>query len=234
MHLDPWMQQTHARPGSTLREDPSMRTIRRLVERSDGKAEFLPLGERWQAAGVLADTFPLDRELARAPRRARQAANWVRLALVDRPITNPERTAFFTLGETPWMPALGAAVAAALVAPRLPRWARWAGLAGLGIWAIRGGRVARFVAMRRELGRVAPGALIVADFVAREPGAGMDWVSTALRTVDDGTPFVALLPASGNDRRDAARERLYTRRLGARTVGRVDAGGQQVAILVLD
>jgi hypothetical protein len=102
------------------------------------------------------------------------------------------------------------------------------------VWVVEGRRASRFVAMRRELGRVAPGALLVADFVAREPGAGMEWVRDALDSVGHLTSFVALLPESGDDRRDAARERLYARRLGFRAAGHVRGGGQTVAILVRD
>jgi hypothetical protein len=86
--------------------------------------------------------------------------------------------------------------------------------------------------MRRELQRVAPGGVLVADFVSLQPGAGMTWVADALDSVGDAIPFVALLPASGDDRRDAARERLYVRRLGFRRVSETAAGGQSVTILV--
>jgi hypothetical protein len=68
--------------------------------------------------------------------------------------------------------------------------------------------------------------------VALEPGAGIRWVSDALDSVGDDIPFVALVPASRDARRDAARERLYVRRLGFRRVGDAMAGGQAVSILV--
>jgi hypothetical protein len=181
---------------------------------------------------VLADTFPLDRTLATAPRWSRRASHWTRLALVDRAVTNREGTAMVTLSATPWIPAVVAGVTAAVVAPKLPAWVRRL-LFGAGVvWLIRGRRVRRFVEMRRELGSVAPGALLVGDFVAREPGAAMPWVAEMLDTIGAVTPFVALLPHSGHDRRDAARVRLYTRRLGFRSAGTASAGGQTVSILV--
>jgi hypothetical protein len=209
-----------------------MRRARILVERSEGKAHFLPFKEIWRISGVLADTFPLDRDLVRSPRWARQLSNWSRLVLVDRAVVDDRRTALLTLSDTPWVPALLGAVVAAAIAPRLPRWARLALLGGGVVWVVRGRRGSRFVALRRELQRVAPGAVLVADFVAFEPGAGVDWVLDALETVGDEVPFVALLPASGDERRDAARERLYVRRLGFRRTSEVVAGGQSVAILV--
>jgi hypothetical protein len=88
--------------------------------------------------------------------------------------------------------------------------------------------------MRRELASVAPGALLIGDFVSRQPGAAMPWAAEMLETMGAVAPFVVLVPNSGNDRRDSARVRLYTRRLGFRLVGTATAGGQGVSILVRD
>ena len=54
--------------------------------------------------------------------------------------------------------------------------------------------------MRRELQRVAPDSMLIADFVALEPGAGltgMSWVADALDAVGDDIPFVALRACVG-------------------------------------
>lgn len=211
-----------------------MLRVRRIVRRSNGKLQFLPLREVWDVSGLLADTFPLDRDLARAPRVARQAVHWTRLVFVDRPLTNPERTAVLTLSETPWVPAAAVAVAAAVVAPRLPRWVRLGAYGGVAMWAFGRGRAARYLSVRRELGRVARGSVIVADFVTTEPGAGMRWVADALDDVGSETPLVVLVPVSGQVRRDAARQRLYERRLGFRMVGRTEGRGQEASILLRD
>jgi hypothetical protein len=211
-----------------------MRKVRTVVERSNGRLQFIPLGELWEVTGVLADTFPLDRSLATAPRWCRRASHWARLALVDRALTNREGSAILTMSDTPWVPAVVAGVTAAVVAPRLPAWVRHL-LFGAGVvWVVRGRRARRFVEIRRQLARVAPDALLVGDFVARRPGTGMPWVAEVLDTIGAVTPFVALLPESGDRRRDAARERLYTRRLGFRHAGHAANGKQRVAILVRD
>ena len=209
-----------------------MRKIRTVVVRSEGKLQFLPFGRLWDVSGVLADTFPLDRDLVRTPRWARQLSNWIRLVLVDRALTDSNRTAVLTMSDTPWVPAVVVAVLAAAVAPRLPRWLHVVLFGGAVAWVVRGRRAARFVVMRRELQRVARGGVLVGDFVALEPGAGMRWVVDALDSIGDGIPFIALLPASGDARRDAARERLYVRRLGFRRVSETVAGGQTVTVLV--
>ncbi len=211
-----------------------MRKVRSVVAHSGGALHFVPVSELWAVSAVLADTFPLDRASARGPRWARRTAHWTRLVLVDRAVTDRDRNAVLTLSDTPWVPAVLVAVVAAIVAPRLPRWLRVVGFGGVALWALRGGRASRFVAMRRELGEVAPGAVLVGDFVALQPGAGMRWVADALDHLGHEFPFVALIPASGDPRRDAARERLYVRGLGFRHAGRTAAGGQAVAVLVRD
>jgi hypothetical protein len=211
-----------------------MRRVRTVVDRSEGKLQFLPLRELWAVSGVLADTFPLDRELVHSPRFARQLANWTRLVLVDRAVSDEDRTAMLTLSDTPWVPAVAVGVVAALVAPRLPRWLRLVLFGGGIVWIVRGRRASRYVALRRELRQVAPGGVLVADFVALEPGAGMHWVVDALESIGEGIPFIALLPASGDARRDAARERLYVRQLGFRRSGETVAGGQSITVLVRD
>jgi len=209
-----------------------MRRVRTVVARSEGKLQFVPLAELWAVSAVLADTFPLDRDLVKTPRWARRASHWTRLVLVDRALTDRDHTAMLTLSDTPWVPAVVVAVLAAAVAPRLPRWLRVSLFGAAAVWVVRGQRGSRYVVMRRELQRVAPNAVLVADFVAFEPGAGMGWVADALDSIGDEIPFVALLPASGDARRDAARERLYARRLGFRRVSETSAGGQGVTILV--
>lgn len=211
-----------------------MRTASTLVTRSEGTVQFIPLVDLWAVSAVLADTFPLDRDLARSPRWARRTAHWTRLVLVDRALTDRDRTALLTVSETPWVPAVVVAILAATVAPRLHRRLRLALFGAAAVWVVRGKRASRFVVMRRELRRVAPNGVLVGDFVALEPGAGVRWVADALDSVGDDIPFVVLVPASGDARRDAARERLYVRRLGFRRVGETSAGGQAVVILVRD
>jgi len=209
-----------------------MRRVRAVVERSEGKLQFIPFRRLWAVSGLLADTFPLDRRVAHGPRWRRRLSNWTRLVLVDRAVGDPAGTGVLTLSDTPWLPAVLVAVLAAAVAPRLPRWLQLALFGATAAWVVRGRRVARFAVMQRELQRVAPGGVLVGDFVSREPGTGMRWVADALESVGDAIPLIALLPASGNERRDAARERLYVRRLGFRRVSETVAGGQAVTILV--
>ena len=211
-----------------------MRRVQTVVERSNGGLKFIPISDLWEVSGVLADTFPLDRSMARSPRILRRTAHWTRLVLVDRAVTNKAGTAVVTMSDTPWVPALVAAVVAAVIAPKLAPWLRGLLFGTAVVWAVRDQRLRRFLEMRRELERLAPDALLVGDFVAREPGAAMPWAGDVLATIGALTPFVALLPVSGDARRDAARQRLYTTRLGFRVAGRAGSTGQQFTILVRD
>ena len=70
-----------------------MRRVRNAVECSNGGVRFIPFAGLSEVWGALADTVPLDRSLATAPRWSRRAAHWTRLALVDRAITNRDGNA---------------------------------------------------------------------------------------------------------------------------------------------
>jgi hypothetical protein len=233
MHLDHSVYQTRT-PFHPATARIPMRRVQAVVERSGGGVRFIPIANLWEVSGVLADTFPLDRSLARAPRALRRCAHWIRLVLVDRAVTNEDGSAVLTMSDTPWVPAVVAAILAAIVAPKLPTWFRRALFGAVIVWIVGDQRLRRFLEMRRQLDRLAPDALLVGDFVAREPGAAMPWVGEVLDTIGALTPFVALLPRSGDARRDAARERLYTSRLRFRVAGHASAGGQEVTILVRD
>ena len=211
-----------------------MRRVRTLVERSAGHAQFVPFREIWGFSGLLADTFPLDRSLAHRPRWARRGAHWVRLVLVDRAVTNPDRTAYLTVSDTPWAVAAVAAVLAATVAPKLSRLVRVALLAAVIAWIGIGGRGSRYLAMRRELRTLAPDGVLLSDFVAVEPGDGMRWMRDVAGSLGSSTRFVVLVPVVGDERRDEARVRFYERHFGFRRAGGTAAGGQRVAILVRD
>lgn len=210
-----------------------MRRVGGVVEHSRGALEIVPFGALWEVAGVIADVFPLDRE-SEVPRPLRRAGHWVRLVLVDRALTNPEHSAVVTLSEPSWMATAVVCGSAALLAPRLPVWFRRSLLVALVIWAARGNRLRRFLALRRELRTVAPDALLVGDYVARQSGTAVPWLAEVLDAIGRETAFVVLLPGSADDRRNRARERLYTTRFGLRVVARTSVSGEGVTILLRD
>ena len=98
-----------------------MRSVRNAVECSNGSVRFIPFAGLSEVWGALADTVPLDRSLATAPRwsrRARPGPAWRSSTVRSRIET---ATPWFTVSETPWVPALVARTQSA----RLCRSLRW-------------------------------------------------------------------------------------------------------------
>lgn len=195
--------------------------------------EIVPVGDRWWVAGVVADHFPLDRE-SPLPRPVRRVGHWIRLLFLDRPLTNPDRSAIMTLGAPSVVGTVAVCVAAAVVAPRVPRWLRRAAAVALVVWALRDQNARKAFATRRLLRNEARGALVVSDFVALEPGAASAWMAEALAAVGRVTPYAVLLPGRADDRRNAARERLYVARFGLRVAARTEVCGESLTLLVRD
>ena len=90
------------------------------------------------------------------------------------------------------------------------------------------------ITTRRLLRDQAPGAVVVSDFVALEPGAASAWLVEALRAVGRVTPYAVLLPGQADDRRNAARERFYVSRFGLRVAARTEVCGDSLTLLVRD
>ena len=193
----------------------------------------MPVADRWWVAGVIADNFPLDRD-SPLPRPLRRVGHWIRLVLIDRPLTNADRSAILTLGAPSVVGTAAICVAAAVVAPWLPRWVRRTAFTALVVWAWRDRNALRVIGTRRLLREQAPGAVVVSDFVALESGAGSTWLVDALEAVGRVTPYAVLLPGRADERRNAARERLYVARFGLRVAARTEVYGESVTLLVRD
>ena len=190
-----------------------MDRIRAVIDATDGSAEFVPFGDLWGVAALLADALPLDRPPVYA-RPLRRLGHWARLVLFDRAVTNREATAIVTLARTPWVPAIAAGVVAAAIGPQLRPWQRRALVVGTIAYAVRNQRLRRFVEMRRGLRRIAPRSLLVGDFVAKTPGTAVPWIVDTLDALGARASLTAILPGSGQERRHRARERIYTTRFG--------------------
>ena len=184
-----WTRLAH--PAPPLTSGPSMRRVRTVVARSEGKVQFIPLRELWAVSGVLADTFPLDRTLARAapvvPPARPTGPGWCSSTGPSPTATGPRSSPSAT---RPWVPAVVVAVArgggrapSPAVAPR----SRCSAAPRCGCVRGRSGVAVRRDAARAR-SRVAPGGLLVADFVALRPGAGMAWVADALDSVGERHP----------------------------------------------
>ncbi len=208
-----------------------MDRIRVAVDATDGVAEIVPFRDLWGVAALLADALPLERPPVHA-RPLRQLGHWVRLVLFDRAITNREATAVMTVGRNPWIAASAVGVAAAAVAPQLRPWQRRALILSTIGYAIRDRRLRGFLETQRRLRRVAPGSMVVGDFVTKVPGAAVPWIVEILDALGAHTSFAALLPGSGRARRQRARERIYTTRFGFHVAERTTIAGKELTILV--
>ncbi len=207
-----------------------MNRVRVMVNSTRGTARFVPLPDLWGTAGLLADTLPLERPPV-YPRPLRQAGHCIRLMLWDRALTNRDATAVLTISRTPWVVAGGAAIAAAIISPKLPPWPRRILIATAATFAIRKRRLRRYIALQRQLRRVAPGGLLIGTLIAREPGSAVPWITDLLADLDTGdhdTIFIATLPGT---RRDRARERLYTTLFNFRVVERNTSDGKLTVLV---
>lgn len=220
-------------PPGSFRKSRQLGTVDEIVRRSQGTLQIVPLGDRWWVAGVIADHFPLDRE-SPLPRPVRQAGHWIRIVLLDRPLTNADQSAILTLGEPSVSGIVAVCVTTAVVAPWLPRWLRRAAGAAVVVWAFRDQNARKVLATGRLLRDAAPGAVVVSDFVALEPGAASTWMLDALDAVGRVTPYAVLLPGRADERRNAARERLYVSRFGLRVAARTEVCGDTLTLLVRD
>ena len=209
-----------------------MTRIERAVRATNGAACFVPTRELWGTAGLIADTFPLERA-SRFSRQVRRVGHCARLVLFDRAITNQERVAVLTVSATnPWGPALVLVVIAGFVACA-PRWARWVACGGIVGWLANDHQFAQRRALHREVGRVTSDAFLVGDFVTREPGGASQWAIEALDALGSHAAVAAILPGAGDTRRYRARERLYAR-IGVRVVARVRIDDADFTILLHD
>jgi hypothetical protein len=82
------------------------------------------------------------------------------------------------------------------------------------------------------LRREAPDAILVGEFAAREPGAGVAFAVQALDAI--GTRVTLALTVQGvrDDRRARSLVRLYERRLQFETVARHSVGPDDVVLMV--
>jgi hypothetical protein len=203
--------------------------IDQLIAQTGGVAEPVGLRSAWPAAAVVTARF-------RGPPRAAAVArflNWFRLAFVTRAVTNRERTAVIGIGGTRASAIVATGVVGAWLAPRLPRWMVLAAVVGVVAAAARRRRLERLVWIRRTLLREAPDAVVVGEFAALEPGAGITFATEALDALASAAVVpLALTVQSTDDRRARALLRLYEGRLHFEVVARHHIGDSDVVVML--
>jgi hypothetical protein len=202
-----------------------------LVEATGGVAELVGRRNAWQAAAIVSDRFPGRAEAAWSD-SLRPVVNWFRLTFLSRAIINRDRTAVIGVGGTRLGAIVGIGALGAWAAPRLPKPVLVATTGLVAAAALRQGRLRRLVWLTTTLRRDAPDAILVGEFVSREPGAGVAFATEILDVI--GTRVTLALTVQGvrGGRRARSLVRLYERRLGFETVARHCVGPDEVVLMV--
>jgi hypothetical protein len=203
--------------------------IEALTAQTGGVAEMITPASAWTAAAIVTERFG---DAAGRGRPAAQILNWVRLGFVSRAITNRERTAVVGVGGT--RPAVVAAVAlaSAWVAPKLPRWVVVAAVAGAVGLGVHKGRLQRQVWITQTLRREAPDAILLGEFAARQPGAGVAFAEQVLQAIGSRATLALTVQGGAYDRHTRSLERLYERRLGFEVLDRQVIAGDDLVLMV--
>ena len=192
-------------------------------------AEFVTPASAWAAAAIVTERFGAG---AARSRPAAQVLNWFRLAFVSRAITNRDRTAVIGIGGPRPAVIVAAALGGAWLAPKLPRWLGVAVLGGVVGVGIQRGRLQRLVWVTKTLRREAPDAILLGEFAARRPGAGVAFADEVLRAIGAQTTLALTVQGGAYDRHTRSLERLYERRLGFEVVDRQVIAGDDLVLMV--
>ena len=234
MHLDPSLDQTRA-PDRSPTSGPVHAQSEDRRRTIGGQRPVYPFAELWDVRGCWRTPSRSTAHWRSAPRWSRRASHWTRLLLVDRAVTNRERTAVLTLSDTPWVPAVRRR-------RRPPRSSPPVSPVGPAPAVRRRGGVgdprSPGPPLRGDPSRapaVAPGALLVGDFVAREAGSG-DAMGRGDARQRRRRHAVRCAPTPFRQRPPRTRRVcVSTRRaFDSADVGTATAGGQRVSILLRD
>ena len=206
-----------------------MGRIEELTAKTGGAAELVGPAMAWQAASIVTERFG---GTATGGPPLAQVVNWFRLAFVTRAVTNRDRSAVIGVGGTRPSAILTAALGAAWLAPKLPRWALVTILGAVAGLAARRGRWLRLVWITQTLRREAPDALLVGEFAAREPGAGVAFATELLEAIGAHTTLALTVQGAPHDRHARSLVRLYERRLGFEVLGRQVVAGDDLVLMV--
>jgi hypothetical protein len=205
--------------------------IDEVIEATGGVAEFVGPRDAWQAAAIVSDRFPGRGDIGWGA-ALRPVVNWFRLTFLSRAIINRDRTAVIGVGGTRLRAIVAIGVLGAWAAPRLSKPVLVATTGLVAAAALHRGRLRRVVWLTRALRRDAPDAILVGEFAACEPGAGVAFAAQIFDAI--GTRVTVALTVQGvrDSRRARALVRLYERRFQFETVARHVVGPDEVVLMV--
>jgi hypothetical protein len=213
-----------------LREAEPVSRLEVIVARSGGAARIVGGAEAWRAAQIVTDAFGRE-DHSRLVHRARLVGNFARLRIFAPSVINRERTAVVGVGGVRPLTLVVSSIVAGWLAPRLPRLVRVVLVVGVVGSALHRNRMRRIVWVRRAVRRHAPDALLVGEFAASEPGAGVAFATELLEAVGRHTAMAATVQGPCGDRRARAQIRLYERRLGFTVADRRVMDGDELVLL---
>ncbi|HSO95939.1 MAG TPA: hypothetical protein VLV81_07840 [Acidimicrobiia bacterium] len=208
-----------------------MGRVDELVEATGGIAEMVDRRSAWQAAAIVSEGFPA-RAGASGGGPLGVVVNWFRLTFLSRAIINRDRTAVIGVGGTRLGAIVAIAVVGAWAAPRLPKSVVVATTGLVAVAAMHRSRLRRLLWLTATLRRDAPDAILVGEFAAREPGAGVAFAAEVLDAIGTRVTLALTVQGTRGGRRARSLVRLYERRLQFETVARHSVGDDEVVLMV--
>ncbi len=208
-----------------------MGRIEELVDLTDGAVELVGPGDAWAVSEMVTDRFANDGWPDRV-RPVVRLVNWFRLAFVTRAITNRDRTAIIGVGGTRPAAIVAVSVLGGWLAPKLPKWALAGSVGIVAAVAVRRDRLRRLVWIGRMLRRADRDVLLVGEFAAREPGAGVEFACAAIEAVGAHVTMALTVQGGSDDRRVRSLIRLYERRFGFEVFARQTVGAEDWVLMI--
>jgi hypothetical protein len=205
--------------------------IDELVALTDGVAELVRPRDAWDAAEIVTDRFASDGWLG-ASNVLPRLVNWFRLAFVTRTITNRDRTAIIGVGGTRPAAIVAVSVLAGWLAPKLPKPVLFGVVGVVAVVSARRHRLRRLVWISRALRRADTDALLVGEFAAREPGAGVVFASDAIEAIGAHVSLALTVQGERDDRRARSLIRLYEHQLGFEVFARETVGTEDWVLMI--
>jgi hypothetical protein len=204
--------------------------IEELADLTNGVVELVGPRDAWTAAEIVTERFAP--EASGGARVAVQLVNWFRLAFVTRAITNRDRTAILGVGGTRPAAIATVAVLGGWLAPKVPKVALVGVSAAVAVVAARKHRLHRLVWINRALRRAGNDPLLVGEFAAREPGAGVGFADEAIEAIGAHVALALTVQGGHDDRRARSLRRLYERRYGFTVLDRRQVADEEWVLML--
>jgi hypothetical protein len=205
--------------------------IDELVALTDGAVELVRPRDAWDAAEIVTDRFAPDGSPGSSIALPR-LVNWFRLAFVTRTITNRDRTAIIGVGGTRPAAIVAVSVLAGWLAPKLPKSVLFGVVGIVALVSARRHRLRRLMWISRTLRRADCDALLVGEFAAREPGAGVVFARDAINAIGAHVSLALTVQGEREDRRTRSLIRMYERQLGFEVFARETVGTEDWVLMI--